>query len=88
LIYRCYENTTGKKDRSKKFEGRINISDIDTTIFVKEICNDDLIIYSVVFSKAFKRDIKLDVALFYKDGKEASPKLYFSTDLQQVEKKL
>jgi hypothetical protein len=89
LMYKYYGNPTGKRGRPKKFEGRVNISDLDTTIFVKEICNDDLIIYSVpVYSKAFKRDIKLAVALFLKDGQEVTRKLYFSIDLQQEGKQI
>jgi len=89
LMYKHYGMPTGKKGRPKKFEGRVNINDLDTTIFVKEICNDDLIIYAaLVYSKAFKRDIKLAVALFLKDGQEVARKLYFSTDLQQVGKQI
>jgi hypothetical protein len=41
-----------------------------------------------VYSKAFKRDIKLAVAVFYKDGKEIARKLYFSTDLEQQGEKI
>jgi hypothetical protein len=37
----------------------------------------------VVHSKAFNRDIKLAIAVFFKDGKEIARKLYFSTDLTQ-----
>ena len=46
-------------------------------------------IYSaLVYSNAFKRDIKLAVAVFSKDGKEVARKLYFSTDLQQEGKQI
>jgi hypothetical protein len=89
LMYKHYGTPTGKRGRPKKFEGRINIHDLDTTIFVKEICNDDLIIYSaLVYSKAFKREIKLAVALFLKDGQQVTRKLYFSTDLEQEGKQI
>jgi hypothetical protein len=89
LMYKHYGTPTGKKGRPKKFAGRVNIHDLDTTIFVKEICNDDLIIFSaLVYSKAFKRDIKLAVAVFLKDGKEVARKLYFSTDLEQDGKQI
>ena len=84
LFYKHYGKPTGKRGRPKKFEGRVNIYELDTTIFEEEVCNDDLVIYTaLVYSKAFKRDIKLAVALFLKDGQEVARKLYFSTDLQQ-----
>ncbi|MDP4291929.1 MAG: transposase [Bacteroidota bacterium] len=59
LMYKHYGSPTGKRGRPKKFEGRVNINDLDATIFVVEVCNDDLIIYAApVYSKAFKRDIR------------------------------
>jgi len=40
-------------------------------------------IYSaIVYYNTFKRNIKLAVAIYYKDGKEVTRKLYFSTDLE------
>ncbi len=41
-----------------------------------------------MFSKAFKMDIKLAVAIFFKDGQELARKLYFSTDLEQGGEKI
>jgi len=84
LMYIFNGEPTGKKGRPKKFEGRIDVKNLDTTYFDKVVYNDELYIYSaVVFSKAFKRNIKLAVAVFYKDGKEICRKLYFSTNLEQ-----
>lgn len=75
---------TRKKGRPKKFEGRIDVKNLDTTYFDKVVCNDELCIYSaVVYSKAFKRNIKLAVAVFFNNGKENTRKLYFSTNLEQ-----
>jgi len=39
---------------------------------------------AVVYSKAFKIDIKLAIAIFYKNGTETARKMYFSTDLKQA----
>jgi len=46
------------------------------------LSQDKVKVYSAtVYSVAFKRDIKIAVAVFYKDGKEVNRKIYFSTDL-------
>ena len=75
---------TGKKGRPKEFNGRVDIKNLDPNYFSLDLSTEDIKIYSaVVYSKAFKRDIKLAVAVFYRDGKEAARKLYFSTDLKQ-----
>lgn len=84
LMYKYYGEPTGKRGRPRRVEGRINVEEPDTNYFDKQICNQDLTIYSaVVHSKAFNRDIKLAIAVFFKDGKEIARKLYFSTDLTQ-----
>lgn len=84
LMYKYYGEPTGKRGRPRKVDGRINVDDPDTNYFDKQICNEDMTIYSaVVHSKAFNRDIKLSIAVFFKDGKEVARKLYFSTDLEQ-----
>jgi hypothetical protein len=89
LMYKYFGKPTGKKGRPKKFEGRIIVNDLDTKYFDKEVYNDDLTIYSaLVYSQAFKRDIKLAVAVFFKEGKEVARKLFFSTDLQQDGKQI
>jgi hypothetical protein len=46
LMYKHYGKPTGKKGRPKMFEGRIIVYDLDTDLFVKEVCDDDLTIYS------------------------------------------
>jgi len=38
--------------------------------------------------KVFKRDIKFDDVVFFKDGKKIARKLYFSTDLEQEGEKI
>ena len=62
---------------------------LDTTFFSLNLLWADIKIYSaVVYSKAFKGNIRLAVAVFFKDGKEVTCKLYFSTDLNQGGEKI
>ena len=56
----------------------------DIDYFSLDYNTDEIKIYSaVVYSNAFKRNIKLAITIFYKDNKEIARKLYFSTDLMQ-----
>jgi hypothetical protein len=84
LRYKYYGEQTGKKGRPKEFDGKVDVKNLDPNYFSLDLSTEEIKIYSaVVNSKAFKRDIKLAVAIFYKDGKEIARKLYFSTDLEQ-----
>lgn len=84
LMYKYKGQPTGKKGAPKKFSGRVDIRNIDTNYFYLDLCTEDIQIYSaVVYSKAFKRDINLAIAIFFKNGKEIARKLYFSTNLEQ-----
>ena len=61
-----------------------DVRELDLTdYFTLDLCTPEIKIYSgIVYSKAFKRDIKLAVAIFYNDNnKEIARKLYFCTDL-------
>jgi hypothetical protein len=89
LMYKYSGKPTGKKGRPKKYGERIMVNDLDTEYFDKEVCGEDLTVYSaLVYSKAFQRDIKLAVAVFYKDGQEVARKLFFSTNLSQEGKQI
>lgn len=84
LKYRYTGPKTGKKGAPKKFNGKVDVKNINTNYFSLDIQTDEIIIYSaVVYCNAFKRDIKLAIAIFLKEGEEISRKLYFSTDLKQ-----
>ncbi len=84
LMYKHYGEPTGRKGRPKRFAGRVDVKHLDTNYFALDMDTEELKIYSaVVYAKAFKRDVKLAVAVFFKDGKEVARKLYFSTDLEQ-----
>jgi hypothetical protein len=89
LMYKYHGQKTGKKGRPKEFNGKVDVKNIDANYFSLELCTGEIKIYSaVVYSRAFKRDIKLAVAIFFKDGKEVARKLYFSTDLEQGGEKI
>jgi len=84
LRYKYTGAQTGKKGANKKFNGRVDVKNPDLNYFTLDLCTEEIKIYSaVVNSKAFKRDIKLAITIFLKDGKEIARKLYFSTDLKQ-----
>lgn len=89
LKYKYYGKKTGRQGRPKQYNGKVDVKNLDTNYFSLDLSTEDIKIYSaVVYSKAFKRDIKLAVAIFFKDGKEIVRKLYFSTDLEQEGEKI
>jgi hypothetical protein len=89
LMYKYTGKPTGKKGAPKKFSGKFDVNNLDTSYFSLDRFTEEIKIYSaVVYSKAFKRDIKLAVAIFFKDAKEMTRKLYFSTDLNQKGEKI
>lgn len=89
LMYIYKGESTGLKGRPKKHDGQVDKKNLNMSYFIEDFSNNEMKIYSAtVYSKAFKRDIKLAVAIFYKDGKEIARKLYFSTDTQMCAKKI
>jgi hypothetical protein len=88
LYYLNNEPPTGKKGRPKQFAGRVNQKEPDMNYFKLLLDTKELKIYnSIVYCKAFKRNINLSIAVFYKekDGQrlELCRKMYFSTHLKQ-----
>ena len=82
LKYKFTGEQNGKKGANKKYDGKFNLKSLKMNHFTLVISEDKVKVYSaIVYSVAFKRDIKIAVALFYKDGKEVNRKIYFSTDL-------
>ncbi|MBN1463783.1 MAG: transposase [Paludibacteraceae bacterium] len=89
LMYKYMGEPTGKKGAPRKYNGRINVHELDPNYFTKDQSTPEIEIHSaIVYSKAFKRDIKLAVTIFFKDGKEIARKLYFSTDVDQAGQKI
>jgi len=84
LIYKYIGEPTGKRGAPRKYNGRVNVYKLDLNYFTTVKSTPEIEIHSaVVYSKAFKRDIKLAVTIFFEEGKEIARKLYFSTDLNQ-----
>jgi hypothetical protein len=85
LYYPNREPATGRRGRPKKFAARVNQKEPDMNFFTLCLHTSELKIYnSIVYCKAFQREINLSIAVFYrKDGTEICRKLYFSTDLTQ-----
>jgi Transposase DDE domain len=82
LKYKFTGEQNGKKGANKKYDGKFNLKSLKMNHFTVDISKGDLIVYSaIVYSVAFKRDIKIAVAVFYKNGKEITRKIYFSTHL-------
>ena len=73
---------SNKRGAPKKFDGKVNPKKLNMNHFTECFSNSEITIYSAwVYSIAFKRNINLAVAVFYKDGREICRKLYFSTDM-------
>ena len=89
LMYIYQGKPTGLKGRPKKQDGRVDRYTLDMRYFTEDFSSHEMKIYSAtVYCRAFKRDIKLAVAIFYKQDKEIARKLYFSTDLEMCAKKI
>jgi len=89
LKYKFKGERTGKKGAPKKFAGLVDVYNFNPNHFSLDLSTEEITIYSlVVYSRAFKMDIKLAIAIFYKHGVEMARKLYFSTDLKQDGEKI
>jgi len=83
LKYKFIGEQNCQKGANKKYDGKFNLKSIDMIHFMEVVSENDQKVYSaLVYSVAFKRDIKIAVAVFYKDGKEVVRKIYFSTHLE------
>ena len=83
LFYLNREPRTGKRGAPKKYAGRVKSSEPDMSYFTLCCQTDELEIYNaIVYCRAFKQNVNLSIAVFYKNGKEMARKLYFSTDLK------
>ena len=89
LFYLNTEPKTGKKGAPKKYAGRVKSSEPDMNFFTLCYNTNELKIYNaIVYCKAFKLNINLSIAVFYKNSKEMARKLYFSTDLKMEGRKI
>ena len=89
LKYKYTGERTGKKGAPRKYAGLVDVHNFNPNHFSLDLSTEEITIYSlVVYSRAFKMDIKLAIAIFYKQGVETARKLYFSTDLKQTGEKI
>ena len=89
LKYKFTGERTGKKGAPRKYAGLVDVHNFNPNHFSLDLSTEEITIYSlVVYSKAFKMDIKLAIAKFYKEGVEMARKLYISTDLKQAGEKI
>lgn len=66
---------------AKKFNGKVDVENLDSSYFSLDLWVEDVKIYSaVIYSQVFKRDIKLAIAIFFKDGKEITRKSFSMAD--------
>lgn len=83
LKYLFYGEKTGKKGRPRKQDGKIDWANLNQNYF--QIINVDgqAIVYSaIVYSKSFKRDVKIACEFTVSEEGKISHKIYFSTDLE------
>lgn len=82
LQYLYRGKPTGKQGRPRKYDGKIDHSNISKDYFTLVMKDDDSIVYCAeVYSKALKRNIKLVHVIYTKAKGKETYKLYFSTDL-------
>jgi hypothetical protein len=78
-----YHGTQKKgKGRPKRYDGKVDIKNPNMEYFnIEEITEEYKLFSAVVYCKAFKRNIRVALAFFYKNGKITARKIYFSTDV-------
>lgn len=73
------------KGRPKRYAGKVDLKKPDMEYFTLEESTEEYQMFSAqVYCKAFKQKIRLAIVVFYKNGKESTRKMYFSTDLNMT----
>ena len=81
LKYLYRGEASGKKGRPKKYDGKIDIANINTDYFELIAQTPEETIYSaIVYSKALKREIRLVHVTYTSNKGKITRKLYFCTD--------
>lgn len=81
LRYLHQGEPTGKRGRPKKYDGKVDNTNIDMSHFKLMSKDDQAEIHSaIVYSISLKRNIKVVHALYFNDKGKQKHKLYFSTD--------
>jgi hypothetical protein len=83
LFYPNREPKTGNRGAPKKYAGQVNPNEPDMNFCTLIHNTKELKVYhTIVHCRAFGCLINLAIVVFYKNGKELTRKLYFSTDLK------
>jgi hypothetical protein len=83
LKYLFYGEKTGKKGRPRKHDGKINWTNLNQDYFQITQVDAQTTVYSaIVYSKSFKRNIKIACEFTTSEKGKVTHKIYFSTDLE------
>jgi hypothetical protein len=84
LLYLFNGPMTGQKGAPKKYDGKVNLKKIDLNHFTLDYQDKEMKVYgAVLFSKAFKRKIKVAFVEYLKEDKVVSTKIYCSSNVKQ-----
>lgn len=83
LKYLFRGEQTGKKGRPRKHDGKIDWANLKPDYFDVITIDDQTTVYSaIVYSKSFKRNIKIACEYSTTDKGKVTHKIYYSTDLE------
>jgi hypothetical protein len=75
---------TGKKGAPKKYIGKVDFKSIDTKYFSLDFKDNTMEVYgAILYSVAFKRNIKVVFVRYLKDSKVVATKIYCSSNTKQ-----
>lgn len=79
LKYKYHGERTGKRGAPKKYDGKVNLKELDFSRFTQFVYKNNIeAFFAVVYSKSLKRDILVVVERFVDKNKQ---RLIFSTDV-------
>ena len=83
LKYLFYGERTGKKGRPRKHDGKIEWTNLNQDYFqITEVDAQTTVYSAIVYSKSFKRNIKIACEFTTSEKGKVTHKIYFSTDLE------
>jgi len=83
LKYLFYGERTGKKGRPRKHDGKIDWTNLNQDYFqITEVDAQTTVYSAIVYSKSFKRNIKIACEFTTSEKGKVTHKKYFSTDLE------
>ena len=83
LKYLFYGEKSGKKGRPRKHDGKIDWANLNQDYFqITEVDAQTKVYSAIVYSKSFKRNIKIACEFTTSEKGKVTHKIYFSTDLE------